>query len=442
MDFMQPVHAKCIEKLQLAVGVLEEWSTTMKEIGTSIRYLEHHLDIFLSGENPIVYQTTVKWCGYSLYLFVKIFDDTPDVVASLDTFDPRKLSFEQYMTYASLWTSKASPSTKPFCEVIDKAMRTLARYGAHRVRPERTEFAELCQVIEALRFSQTNCATACAFLRSIDRSLESGVFAAPFDNPVYYTLMTHVLPALCKTMDQLFNRGNCVDGLSLISHEFQHILEYDCHLLDMHTSARYYLLDLDNCFMVIDSSVDKLSLTTSAKNGIRRLCGVVTSLISATDYYEQALKRGRVQLFSELKGPTYADFRTIREILLLLGRLKGSLESKIAEASETARKNPNLRGIAGDVIHLTDIKSSLEIGNDSRCAAYQFWMASMSWLRTLSNRLQIVQDMAALPETSQARTPSDGASSTSLVASGMQVEANADHTSKTSADCWVDSILC
>ena len=443
MEFAQ-VRSKCIDKLATAITLLDEWSTTIKTLENSFKHLESHLEIFFRGENPVAYQTTVKWSGYSLYAFLKMFEDANDIVASLATFNPKNMSFEQYVTYASFWTSKASASTKPICEVIERAMRKLVYYGEIRRSPYQAEFTELCQLIEAIRFSLTDCTTAVFILRRTGRSLQNGTPPASFDNPVYYTLVTHVLPAICKTTDQLFNRQKSVDGLSSISKEIQGMLEYECNLFDMHTSARYYLMDLDKCYTVINSAAEKLSLTANAQTAFRRLLRVVTLLISATEYYEQSLKSGRVELFALLNGPTYADYRTIREVMLLLGRTNGSLESKIAEASEAARKNPNLRRIAGEVIHLCDLRSSPDLGNDSRSAAYQFWMAFISWIRALSSRLQMVQDIAKLSNTST-EPLSDGTSSTttSLVSANMQVvEAKAPCPSNTQADCWADRILC
>ena len=428
------VQNECLRLLTKSIADLEELQTTIKPISDAFTCFRIQFGTFESGETPDSYKNAIRYAGAALHVYLRKFDGSKGLEDGIAAIDVSRIkTYEDYIAYVSQLGKITSPSFRPVCTILEKSMRKLSFCGAssRRLSADEAELKQLFDVFTPVESAFKMNRLALTGLSTIYAELQKEYPQVVFANPVYRAIMDHVVPAAAQLIDGVFNRDNCVQSLSVLSVEMRSLMYYDVLLSGIDGAACFYLMDLLS-FNEQLKSVTFNTLTESSQNFLKRLLSILSMLIVACEFYELSLKPARVIFFERLGSQvaSYDDFRAIRAIMYSLGRVNGCVETNIALASETAKNNERISNLSAIVRNLPHVRGSpVELGAESRNAAYILWNEFTRWLKGLieerERRLRLEREDAMQLEAPNA---------TSASVASTRVP--------TTQACWINSFLC
>ena len=357
----------------------------MKEVVIAFNSMESNLLAAINSTGPRNFTITMKAAVSLLRVFLKEFDGSVALMGAIRGFDERMdtESLADYLPCPEQWGMIASDHAKPICALVDRAVRRLSYCGVHVVVPnsEDKEFKELRHAF--YHISTVSCSITALWptLHGLYQDVKlKSVAMEPFKNPVHRCLMSFI-PVACLMLDTATETTKNYAVIKTISEELVRIVAYDNTIREVDSSARFYLADFDSVAQKLVPTIKSGELVGSG-GVLTCVMRAVHHLMYAAEKFENNLKMCRLRLFEKLGSEAYYNvFTRVRKILQLLGRVNGSKEGNIAQASTLAKEAPDLENISQVIVALCNLRRSPEqLGDDCRNAAYAFWRAYVAKL--------------------------------------------------------------
>ena len=254
---------------------------------------------------------------------------------------------------------------------------------------------------------------------------------ASFKNPVYNIVIKGFIPAIQKVMDGVFNRENKYVSLNPLSQELSAMLSYEEKLSGIDSTARIHLMNFPDFEEVLRSIHGLSTMPPKSKLLGGLLLQTLHLLVNGAYQYEQDMKPLRCALFRRFgsHGPNYDDYQAMCDVLVRLGRRRGSTEDGVASASRLAKENNFLSTMCPTVAYVCEMR-----GSDAERRSESHHTAQTVW-KTFITFLSILEDDASkklLMEASLTSSANNSATSNShtMTSTGDDV-----------ASCWPDCVF-
>ena len=287
---------RCLENLERALKCLYDLHASLSPVVSGIRTYTLHSNEFLSGKTAGAFENAVKAAGLLLHAFLKEFDGSKDIMESVGSYNTGLISAEWFgnsLTNTMTWSGFASANTKPFCKIIEKAIRRLAYCGMNKIdaRSDDVDLKTLTESFASIDFAFGQVAEAHQHLMQVHKMLQqTKIELDAFDNPVYNAFVKFIAPASRRVIAEILNPGQTIDSLIGTVSEFDSIIAYESNLAWVDTSARLLLMDLVNTRAGLKGTAAPTALPIGSQTMLQRFLVASVSMIETSEHFEEFLR--------------------------------------------------------------------------------------------------------------------------------------------------------
>ena len=429
----------CLDNLERTSKCLCDLHACLSPVVRGIRTYDLHLKEFLGGKNTGAFEDAIKAAGCLLHAFLKEFDGSKAMMDNLGSYNADSLCagwFGNALSNTITWSQFASASTKPFCEIIEKAIRRLSYCGMNKfiASTDDVDLKTLSNSFASIDFAFGQIVLAHQQLTGVYTALkQTKVEQEGFDNPVYAAFVRFIVPACRRVIVEILNPGQTITSLIATASEFDSIIAYESNLAGLDSSARLLLMDLLSSRIFFKGTVAPVTLPAGSQLMLQRLMVASVSMIETSEYFEGVLRSSVHPVLFKGESRIYGEYRTIRLVLTLLGRTSSIAENNVRTAVRLVMES-GLSDFFSEAAKLSEFKETGDALRIVSCAAAcGLWLSfkrSLADARTpTTHNFQV-----SLHPSSVASTATSSKSPSPLDDKGKVV--------MSSAECWADSVFC